>query len=548
MPTSVRSRRGRQSGDEPVSRLRVDALKLSLRAPEARRAEARALQIAAEERFMPAVLQALHRRLAAAYGPEAVIRIARLRLRLSMAMAGLGPGALAEQIGQDLAARIEAALPRLGRTSWVQTRDATVQLFRSRADLQAVALVAAAQRRPGPEGTRQDFAPLWRALLARPAAARARVLAASAEESGLQAVLARLGPVDLPTLDALAAARPPPAVLAELRRAQARVAAAAAGQGTAPALADPSPPEVPPVPVAPPGAEPSAPRPRTGPGSPPIAEPANAPTPPAAADDPAVPPEPGPTAPPAGAPSDPAGTDLPPPGAPVPPAAAPVPADAAGAPSPLGPGAPRPAPAAASSEPEALATEWGGLPYLLNITLRLELPERLWRIGLDEGTVIAAMLARIAGTAEDPAWDLLRPDYPAPARPPPPLADWARAELVSETEAEAEARATGDGLGARIADLAAWYAEGPSWELPAWGAALHLAVLEDLLGAHAGPQALAERLRLRGKILDGDETVRILLPLDSIDPELRRLGLDADPGYLPWLGKRLVFDFVEAGP
>jgi hypothetical protein len=27
-----------------------------------------------------------------------------------------------------------------------------------------------------------------------------------------------------------------------------------------------------------------------------------------------------------------------------------------------------------------------------------------------------------------------------------------------------------------------------------------------------------------------------VLPLDSVDTRIRRLGLDLDPGWLPWLG------------
>jgi len=31
--------------------------------------------------------------------------------------------------------------------------------------------------------------------------------------------------------------------------------------------------------------------------------------------------------------------------------------------------------------------------------------------------------------------------------------------------------------------------------------------------------------------------IELVLPLDSVDTSVRRLGLDLDPGWLPWLGR-----------
>ena len=36
----------------------------------------------------------------------------------------------------------------------------------------------------------------------------------------------------------------------------------------------------------------------------------------------------------------------------------------------------------------------------------------------------------------------------------------------------------------------------------------------------------------------------VVLPLDTVDLRVRRLGLDSDPGYVPWLGRILRFHFV----
>jgi len=36
----------------------------------------------------------------------------------------------------------------------------------------------------------------------------------------------------------------------------------------------------------------------------------------------------------------------------------------------------------------------------------------------------------------------------------------------------------------------------------------------------------------------------VIQPVEAIDIDQRRAGLDADPGWLPWLGKTLSFRFV----
>ena len=38
--------------------------------------------------------------------------------------------------------------------------------------------------------------------------------------------------------------------------------------------------------------------------------------------------------------------------------------------------------------------------------------------------------------------------------------------------------------------------------------------------------------------------IELHLPLDSVDTRIRRLGLDLDPGWLPWLGcvVRIIYD------
>jgi hypothetical protein len=41
----------------------------------------------------------------------------------------------------------------------------------------------------------------------------------------------------------------------------------------------------------------------------------------------------------------------------------------------------------------------------------------------------------------------------------------------------------------------------------------------------------------------GPDLICVRLPLSAIDLDIRRAGLDANPGLLPWLDKRLVIAF-----
>jgi hypothetical protein len=193
---------------------------------------------------------------------------------------------------------------------------------------------------------------------------------------------------------------------------------------------------------------------------------------------------------------------------------------------------------------------WCGALYLLNVTLKLELPERLWQIGVDEGAVLAAMLARVIGTRADPAANVVASSFPAEPAPQPALPEWARAELVDGALGAAvrlRAVSDADAFAGRVAALEAELADGAGFDLAAWGAALHLAVAEALLGATLDREALAARFARPGRIEVDDEEIRVVQPLGAIDIDTRRAALDADPGWLAWRKRKLVFRFADHG-
>jgi hypothetical protein len=199
--------------------------------------------------------------------------------------------------------------------------------------------------------------------------------------------------------------------------------------------------------------------------------------------------------------------------------------------------------------PAAVAADWCGLLYLVNIAQRLDFPERLWQAGVDEGAALAGMLHVLGG--DDPATRILSPVFPGPPPQLAPLADWAHEELTEGLTAAAAALLSRSldrrELEARIAAIAAWFG-GDAFAakgFATWAAACHLAVFETMTGEALAPGALVERFGRSGLIeVDGD-TIRIVQPLDAIDTDVRRAGLDADPGWLAWLGKSLIFVFED---
>ena len=94
--------------------------------------------------------------------------------------------------------------------------------------------------------------------------------------------------------------------------------------------------------------------------------------------------------------------------------------------------------------------------------------------------------------------------------------------------------------------LTAWFGDGDgSWDLAAWGAALHLVVAEHALGRSIAPGEVARQFAGLGRIVVDSAVICVVQPMAAIDIDLRRAGLDANSGWLPWLQKRLEFRFVD---
>lgn len=535
-----------------MAAIRVGKVALRLVAPDSLRGQAGELRARAEHGFVPALLQALAARLRRRYGPHAVLRIPSLRLKLRMPASALEAAPWVERVCDDLAEQVQQWIDRHPPGQAPVGDRSAAQHFHDRAHEQAVRLVAAARRQPGPRGEVESFERLWAAVAAATARECTAVLLRCAEVEGAPALLQRWSTADLQRVLRRLPAHAPAAWVQAVRRAlRERHEAAAPNRPRRHHAELPVPlrPAQAEAAVAPP-AEPKrlqtrAPEvdappavPAAAPGELPQALPA-----PAAADEPAAASIRVCPAEPQAAGQGHAGHRL----APVAAVVQPQPAAVAPPEAAL--------PEGADAEPLAVwRSRWCGLLYLVNIAQRVELPERLWQVGVNEGDALAAMLARLAGddALAEPALRLLARAFPEAPAPVPPLPDWARDELVGGM-AEAVVRwpalrERGPELRSRVAELQAWYGDGVAFDLAAWGAAWHQAVAETLLDERLAPAELAARLAGSGSIECEGEQLRVVQPLQAIDIDLRRAGLDADPGWLAWLGKRLVFVFEGPDP
>ncbi|MCU0491971.1 MAG: hypothetical protein MUD01_10305, partial [Chloroflexaceae bacterium] len=181
----------------------------------------------------------------------------------------------------------------------------------------------------------------------------------------------------------------------------------------------------------------------------------------------------------------------------------------------------------------SLVTRLAGVFYLLNLMAWPGMPQ--WPEGLSGWAVLEAVARGLLGDTT-PADDLL----------------WAAL-------AELDGREPGTPLGtACMGDLPMLTNEGKTEPLPArvqaamtpvvaaWltnGLPGIRALLAQLLNA-ADTAAIESLLWAHGRLLVGPTHVEVVMPLDAIDLRARRVGLDRDPGWLPQVGRVVLFHFV----
>jgi hypothetical protein len=173
-----------------------------------------------------------------------------------------------------------------------------------------------------------------------------------------------------------------------------------------------------------------------------------------------------------------------------------------------------------SAERSGVATEFGGLPFLLHLVERCDIPERATRGELADAGLVQVLCAigtRIlerllgAGAVPDPEDAAL-----ACLCGRTPIAGWRSA--LDAVELPAAVGQLADGEAERLI------------------AALRAALEPSKLAAAPEGELLAAVCRRRGRVVADPGWIDVCLDLVEVSTDVRRAGLDLDLGYRPWLG------------
>ena len=177
------------------------------------------------------------------------------------------------------------------------------------------------------------------------------------------------------------------------------------------------------------------------------------------------------------------------------------------------------------------SSAWGGLLFLLWLVAETDLPARVVAEPERFGTGLRRVLHRLGA-------ELMRraaPEVPPDPRDPALLAFCGLAPGADPPEPPEASP------GARVEDSADGWLEDEAGRL----VALLSSRLED---PHSAPRTeqrlMLATLRRRSRVRVEQGWVDVELDLDEVSTELRRAGLDLDPGHLPWLGLVVRFRYV----
>jgi hypothetical protein len=191
-------------------------------------------------------------------------------------------------------------------------------------------------------------------------------------------------------------------------------------------------------------------------------------------------------------------------------------------------------------------TRAAGLWYLARLVLQLDLAEQLWAAGVLEGDFLAHVACAIGGPdlADDPCWRWFGGVLDREPRLD-PLPSWACDELAAGRAASLarlvpHAPAL-DPLAGQLPCLAA--GDAAARDVVARSAAALCTLFCARLGIAPDVERVRSHVRVPGR-LELSDPLRVTIPMEHIDIDLRRAGLDQNPGFLPWVGRKvdLLFD------
>jgi hypothetical protein len=193
--------------------------------------------------------------------------------------------------------------------------------------------------------------------------------------------------------------------------------------------------------------------------------------------------------------------------------------------------------------PQRVATRFGGLVYLVGRILELDLAEALFFAGFDERQILAHTFAALIEE-----WDPLPLALAGveELRPLAPVQLWQLQEVQDKVKAALQAQVERRVGPAPWLPAALSQAEALLLERVPPVVALTGAAAATLFGAALGLERAPELspwLAVGGDLVVAHQRLVVTLPMERIDLDLRRAGLDRDPGWVPWLGARVEIVF-----
>jgi hypothetical protein len=176
---------------------------------------------------------------------------------------------------------------------------------------------------------------------------------------------------------------------------------------------------------------------------------------------------------------------------------------------------------------DAARSDYAGLLFVLPLLARLGLPQ--WageQAPQFARCVLAQLLRRMRAPSTEPACALLEEMTCEFQRTPAP-ASWADTSLAPQSAQ----RALSDELSAAAdanAQALVWLRAARRWL------------------RRSGGMGLASLVQRRGYISATPTHIDVHFSLNDVDMRVRRLGLDIDPGWLPWFGRVVSFHFVDS--
>lgn len=216
---------------------------------------------------------------------------------------------------------------------------------------------------------------------------------------------------------------------------------------------------------------------------------------------------------------------------------------------------------AASDNPAALiaehsaATKYGGLFYLVNTTLQLDLAEALWAAGLSEAAFLAHVMLSITRDETDVSWRWFAVgDDPKPL-PVPEVPTWAMNELhervlhgLGRKLARAGVVTTPQALEGLLTSLRtqvppiARANEVTAKLVEHCAAALACAIAAELKRPMSW-DPIVEMVRRDALLVCTRDVLWVGMSASAIDLSLRKAGLDRDCPWAPWLARAVRFEF-----